>query len=277
MAPTTVDVVFTADKDGKQYLAEGFLEVVPTKDLALIKIVPGDRKLHQLKMAEKIPEQGETVYAFGSSIALSGTVSNGMVTALRTGKELADFWDRKEGKGFFKSVLRYDNDCMWIQHNAAISHGNSGGPLINKKGEVLGLNTLCFDPSGEGQNLNFAISAKHMRELTRNAGTVPKAWSTLPKGMGPESGAFGGGGDPEKTLAAWKTFNRGMYEFNNRLADADKKLENIPKADPRNPMRGMLTRNKKLQAVMKAYGNAYCDFATKLKQIDLKHDPSRAD
>ena len=210
------------------------------------------------------------MYAFGSSIALSGTVSNGMVTAIRTGPELRSLWDRKEGKGFFKSVLRYDEDCVWIQHCAAISHGNSGGALVNKKGEVLGLNTLCFDPSGEGQNLNFAICAKHLKGIVPQGRQSAEALVDVAQGKGPGKGAFSGGGNPEKTLAAWKTLNRGMYVFNNQLADADKRMENIPKADPRFPMRGRQTRIKKLQTVMKTYGNAYCDFATKIKQIDLK-------
>ena len=265
-----VVIVFTADKDPKQYATEGFLEVQPEKDLCLLKMVPGERKLQELKIANKVPEQGETVYAFGSSIALSGTVSNGMVTAIRTGPELRSLWDRKEGKGFFKSVLRLRRR---LRVDSALRRDlarQQRRALVNKKGEVLGLNTLCFDPSGEGQNLNFAICAKHLKELYLKAGNQPKPWSMLPKGRGPGKGAFSGGGNPEKTLAAWKTLNRGMYLFNNQLTDADKRMENIPKADPRFPMRGRQTRIKKLQTVMKTYGNAYCDFATKIKQIDLK-------
>jgi hypothetical protein len=105
-----------------------------------------------------------------------------------------------------------------------------------------------------------------MRALLAIASNQPKAWSTLPKGKGPENGGIGGG-DEEKTLAAWKTFNRGMYDLKDRIDDADRRLEAIPKVVG---TRGIQTRNKKLQAVMKSYGNAYCDFATKLRQIDMK-------
>ena len=122
------------------------------------------------------------MYTFGSSIGLSGTIAHGTVSAIRTGKELAQMWDRENGKGFFKTNYRYDMDCVWVQHCAPISHGNSGGPLVNRKGEVLGLNTL-----GGGENQNFAISAKHMLELRARASVQPKAWSTLPKGRGPEN------------------------------------------------------------------------------------------
>ncbi len=259
---TTCVVTFPADKDGKQYPTEGYLEVLPEKDLCLLKIVPGQRKLQKLKMAEQIPDQGEPVYTFGSSVGLSGTIAHGTVAAIRTGQELADLMDRQQGKGFFKSWFKYDMDCVWIQHCAPISPGNSGGPLVNTKGEVLGLNTL-----GGGENQNFAISAKHLRELLSKAGLQPKAWPTLPKGKGPESTDFMGGGDPAKTLAAWKAFNRGMYEFKHRIDSADRKLESIPKAVM---TRGVQTRNKKLQAVMKSYGDAYCDFASELRQIDKK-------
>jgi hypothetical protein len=258
-------VTFPADKDDKQYPTLGYLEVLPEKDLCLLKIVPGARKLQKLKMAEQLPQPGEPVYTFGSSIGLSGTVAHGNVAAIRSGKELADLWDRQHGKGAFKSEFRYDMDCVWIQHDAPISHGNSGGPLVNRKGEVLGLNTL-----GLGENLNMAISVKHMHDLYNKASEQPRAWSTLPTGKGPGSSGYVGGGDPAKTLAAWKTFNRGMHEFKSRVDNAQKKLESVPKADPRFPMRGMQVRNIKLQAAMKAMGAAYCDFATKIKQIDMK-------
>jgi hypothetical protein len=161
-------------------------------------------------------------------------------------------------------------DCVWIQHDAPISHGNSGGPLVNRKGEVLGLNTLGLGALGGGENLNCAISAKHLRELYAKAGSQPQAWSTLPKGKGPDNTDFVGGGDPVKTLAAWKTFNRGMFECKRRAGEAQNKLESVPKADPRNPMKGMRARNQKAQAAMKSMGAAYCEFATKIKQIDKK-------
>jgi hypothetical protein len=262
-------VIFPADKDEKRYETEGFVAVLPEKDICLLKIVPGSKKLQSLKIAEKIPDQGEPVFAFGSSAGMSGTVSHGIVTAIRSGKEVAELWDRWKGKGFFKSLMRMDMDCVWIQHCCAGEHGNGGGPLVNKKGEVLGLNTLSYEPSEVGENLNFAISAKHLRELYAKAGDPPQPWSALPKDRGPQRG-FTGSGDPKKTLDAWKTFNRGMHEWKKRVDEAQKRQEAIPKPDPRNPMRGMRTRNQKYQAAMRAMGAAYCDFADKIKKIDMK-------
>ncbi len=261
-------VIFPADRNDKRYETEGFVDVLPEKNICLLKIVPGTKKLRSLRMAEQIPDQGEPVFAFGSSAGMSGTVSSGIVTAVRTGKELAEFWDRWKGKGFFKDTMRLDMDCVWIQHCAAVGHGNDGGPLVNKKGEVLGLNTLSYEPGGGGENLNFAISAKHLRDLYNKAGNQPQPWSALPKGRGPQPG-FTGTSDPAKTLAAWKTLNRGVYQWKKRVEETQTRLESIPKPIP-GSNRGMQTRNKKLQAVMKSMGAAYCDFAAKLKNIDVK-------
>ena len=59
------------------------------------------------------------------------------------------------------------NDITYIQHTAPISQGNSGGPLINDQGEVIGINTLIFR---EGENMAFAIPIKHAVELLNKAG-----------------------------------------------------------------------------------------------------------
>ena len=112
-------VVFSSDKDRKEYAIDGFVAALPGRDLAILHVQAGDKKLTALELAQKLPEQGETVYVFGSSVGLSGTVARGMVAAIRSSQDLADLWDRKEGKGFFKRVLGYDMGCTWIQHDAA--------------------------------------------------------------------------------------------------------------------------------------------------------------
>ena len=118
-------MTFPADRDDKRYEAEGFVDVLPEKDLCLLKIVPGSKKLRSLRMAAQIPDQGEPVFAFGSSAGMSGTVASGIVTAVRSGKEVAQLWDRWKGKGFFKGTMRLDMDCVFIQHCAAVSRGSS--------------------------------------------------------------------------------------------------------------------------------------------------------
>jgi V8-like Glu-specific endopeptidase len=58
------------------------------------------------------------------------------------------------------SSIREMDGAKWIQHTAAISHGNSGGPLLNSRGQVVGMNTLSTD---KGQNLNFAVPINYVK------------------------------------------------------------------------------------------------------------------
>tara|TARA_B100000700_G_C14974602_1_gene823187 strand:- start:82 stop:1449 length:1368 start_codon:yes stop_codon:yes gene_type:complete len=89
------------------------------------------------------PNPGEDVVALGSPLGLAGTVTRGIVSAIRY------------PSGDLKDVA--PNYVTLIQTDASISPGNSGGPLVNRKGEVIGINT--FSQAGaNAQNLNFAIS-----------------------------------------------------------------------------------------------------------------------
>jgi chromosome segregation ATPase len=70
-----------------------------------------------------------------------------------------------------------DKDVVWIQTTAAISPGSSGGPLLNKRGEVIGVTTVSYVL---GQNLNFAVSSEHINELLGNVTKIKRPWSKLP-------------------------------------------------------------------------------------------------
>jgi S1-C subfamily serine protease len=63
--------------------------------------------------------------------------------------------------------LRSFGYAQCIQTDALVSHGNSGGPLVNGRGEVVGIITFYFT---QGQNLNFAVSAMHVRDLLERFG-----------------------------------------------------------------------------------------------------------
>ena len=230
-----ITVVFTADKDGKEYPTEGFLEVLPEKDLCLLKMVPGGKEVATTEGRRQAPGTGRTGLHLRLVDHLVGHCGprHGDVNPQRPGDP--HHFRPVQRQRLLQVHVALRNNCVWIQHDAPMSHGDSGGTFVNKKGEVLGLNTWCFDPSGQGQQLNFAIGAKHIKELLLRAGSAPKPWSALPKGKGPGHGAFSGGGNPEKTLAAWKTLNRGMFEFNHRLDNADRRLEAIPKPNRSSP------------------------------------------
>jgi S1-C subfamily serine protease/DNA-directed RNA polymerase subunit RPC12/RpoP len=149
-------VVRISFSDGRATLARGWLAIDAEKDLALIECDSGS--LPPLKLATSRPSKLDTVFAIGSPLELSGTISTGIVSAIRTEQEL--------GK-----------DVTLIQTTAAISPGNSGGPLLNERGEVVGV-TFAFVEGG--QNLNFAIASEHLSELLNAAPKESKPWQLLP-------------------------------------------------------------------------------------------------
>jgi hypothetical protein len=121
-------------KNGKEYSVTSILGYSKELDLAILSIPTKNSVLTINKHGIKV---GETVYALGSSLGLTDTFSNGIVT----------------------NASRIIEDVDYIQTNAAISSGNSGGPLLNAYGEVMGINTMQLV---DGQNLNFAINIKQI-------------------------------------------------------------------------------------------------------------------
>jgi S1-C subfamily serine protease len=78
--------VIFADK--KSFEVKGYLSIFPNKDLAVLLIDPGDKKLQSLRLADNPPGKGERVFAFGAPMGLSGSVSDGLVAALRPGEDV---------------------------------------------------------------------------------------------------------------------------------------------------------------------------------------------
>ena len=125
--------------DGKTYNIASVLAYDADIDLAVLKIKASG--LSYATICKKAISVGATVYAIGSSRGMTNTYSQGIVT-------YAD---------------RMLDGISYVQHDASITHGNSGGPLINIYGEVVGINTWGVDDS---QNLNFAVFAKELDNLT---------------------------------------------------------------------------------------------------------------
>ncbi|MCB1500442.1 MAG: trypsin-like peptidase domain-containing protein, partial [Bauldia sp.] len=98
-------------------------------DLALLKINNPDRTFTYVKFSEEKIRVGDWVVAVGNPFGLGGTVTAGIVSA--SGRDI--------GSG------PYDD---FIQIDAAVNRGNSGGPAFNLNGEVIGINTAIFSPSG---------------------------------------------------------------------------------------------------------------------------------
>jgi serine protease Do len=111
-------------------------------DLAVLKFTPPEKKLTAVKFGDSDKLRlGEWVIAIGNPFSLGGTVTAGIVSARNR--------DINSGP--------YDN---YIQTDAAINRGNSGGPLFNLDGEVVGVNTAIISPSGGSIGIGFAVPSK---------------------------------------------------------------------------------------------------------------------
>jgi hypothetical protein len=128
---------------------DGVLAADKVRDLAVIKIHGKSFRTLALGDSDDI-QVGEEVVAIGNPLSLESTVSNGIISGLRTSKE-------QGGK--------------FLQTTAPISPGSSGGPLFNMRGEVVGINTLYLEG---GENLNFAIPVNDAKSLLRNQLAVPR-------------------------------------------------------------------------------------------------------
>ncbi|MGH6815212.1 MAG: Do family serine endopeptidase [Hyphomicrobiaceae bacterium] len=129
-------------------------------DLALLKI-KGDKPFPYVRFSRKEPRVGEWVLAIGNPFGLGGTVTAGIISAL--GRDI-----RSEGS-------LYDH----IQIDAAVNRGNSGGPSFNLDGEVVGVNTAIYTPSGGNVGIAFAVPAKIAQEVIaqlKTTGSITRGW-----------------------------------------------------------------------------------------------------
>lgn len=126
--------------DGKEYVAK-LVGANKDTDIAVIKIDAKNLKKANFTSIKNV-EVGEIVIAVGSPFAIEQTVTMGVVSA--KGREIAVSSD---------TLPMVD----LIQTDTAINPGNSGGPLINIGGQVIGINTLIYSPSGTNAGIGFAI------------------------------------------------------------------------------------------------------------------------
>jgi len=150
-------VEITTD-DGNTYTAR-VIGADPKTDLALIK-VDGKTDFAYVNFEDHAPRIGDWVMAVGNPFGLGGTVTAGIVSA--NGRNI--------GSG------PYDD---YIQIDAPINKGNSGGPTFDMKGNVIGVNTAIFSPSGGSVGIGFDIPAETARYVVtqlKDKGTVTRAW-----------------------------------------------------------------------------------------------------
>jgi serine protease Do len=117
----------------------------PRTDLALLKVTEsGNYPFVQLASGK--PRIGDWVLAVGNPFGLGGTVTAGIVSA--QGRDI--------GSGPYDDFLQID---------AAVNRGNSGGPTFNQKGEVVGVNTAIYSPSGGNVGIAFAVPASTVEQV----------------------------------------------------------------------------------------------------------------
>ncbi|RMG71957.1 MAG: PDZ domain-containing protein [Nitrospirae bacterium] len=148
--------------NGHKYSAR-LIGADPENDIAIIKIEPSE-KLRPLKLGDSSNLQvGQRVYAIGNPFGLNSTLTTGIISAL--GRPLTT-----ESGRVIENV---------IQTDAPINPGNSGGPLINTAGEMIGINTAIFTPSGGNIGIGFAIPVDTAKELIPDLiryGKVRRPW-----------------------------------------------------------------------------------------------------
>ena len=131
--------------DGREFAGE-LIGQDPAVDIAAVRI-----KAHRLTAVPLGDSSqlriGDLVFAIGNPLGLDSTATMGMISALR------------------RTAVGYRNFEAYIQHDASVNSGNSGGALLNLRGELIGINTAIISPSGGSVGLGFAVpigAAQHI-------------------------------------------------------------------------------------------------------------------
>ncbi len=151
------ETVQVTTDDGKTYKAK-VIGTDSRTDLALIKVEGGP--FPYVKLSDKTPRIGDWVLAVGNPFGLGGTVTAGIVSA--RGRDIG--------------ASPYDD---FIQIDAPINKGNSGGPTFDTEGNVIGVNTAIFSPSGGSVGIAFAIPSDTVKTVItqlKEHGSVTRGW-----------------------------------------------------------------------------------------------------
>jgi S1-C subfamily serine protease len=145
----TIEVVLG---DQSRYSAK-FIGADQRNDVALLKVEPKGKPLMALSLGDSAALQvGQKVLAIGNPFGFQSTLTTGVVSAL--------------GRTVQTSQTTFIDQA--IQTDAAINRGNSGGPLINSHGEVIGINSAIYTPSGTTAGIGFAIPINTAKRIAHD-------------------------------------------------------------------------------------------------------------
>jgi thiol-disulfide isomerase/thioredoxin len=137
-------------RDGAEMRVVGYRALDPKRDLALLQLEKPPKKLATLPLVRPDNvKSGDSVIAIGHPRGFGFTVTNGIVGAVRTTGEMPED---------VQQFLKAEPETRWIQVTAPLGPGNSGGPLLGERGDVIGMNTFIV----EQNNLGFALHAEHL-------------------------------------------------------------------------------------------------------------------
>lgn len=238
---TEVEVI---TDDGKSYPAK-VVGTDPRTDVALLK-VDGRKDFPWVKFATNSPRVGDWVLAVGNPFGLGGTVTAGIVSA--------------RGRDIGANV--YDD---FIQIDAAVNRGNSGGPTFNLAGEVIGVNTAIVSPSGGNVGIAFAIPAENVSRIVaslKDTGTVTRGYigvniQPVTKEIAESLGLKDEGGalvsdvsaDTPAAKAGIKTGDAIISVDGERLKDARDLSRRIAAKQPGTPVKLLVYRDGKEQTI----------------------------
>lgn len=133
-------IIATSSEKNKTFNVIQIVATTKARDLAVLKVNQHNKSTLKLGNSDKAIV-GQKIYALGSPEGLEGTFSEGMISSIRGGS----------------------SPDRLIQISAPISHGSSGGPILNTDAEVIGIAVAMWK---DGQNLNFAVPVNYLRKLT---------------------------------------------------------------------------------------------------------------
>ena len=141
-------------EEGKKVEVMGLRAWDQEGDVAILELVEVDRFIEVLPMNKDVRrKRAIDVIAIGHPQGINFVTSPGIISAIHRTDQLPEE---------YRQELRAPDDYIWLQIDAAINRGNSGGPLLNRQGEVIGIITWVVKGA---QNLNFAIDVGHLRQL----------------------------------------------------------------------------------------------------------------